>query len=681
MPIDNRELKQILNKPELGKELTLLSDANQTKVPKIYKIAIDLISLSHTDPEHAFSKDESALLELFINTVIGDKDYISVMEESAELLSLQQVDGIPFNPFPSIIALMNIGKDKQTINEALLKIKKINDNIADISFSNDEIYALAQLFQPINLIQPMVTIKPIDAIENDIFNNQDHAFNTILETAYQKVQDALDNVSQEVAKNYFNKDHYSQEEIDTIHQYAKIVQNQAEQTGARGILTILDASLKNKAIEQRFLNIAKSLGMSEEECQFLLLLNKDPRDEEDVAKLKQFCERNVGNMELNAKLNDLVRALKRLPESDSVKPLANALLPHIIELRRFTYKSRFINVTAGIENKLDTLLGEDNILKDEVAESDRLTLREAAILNEIADTNQTLNKWFNANDEKPKFASFCEKADQFRNQIENVRVDRHKIKSRHTLFAFHNLKHEKEVFEQESRFERLFARGMRLITPYGHTATVRLEDQKLTMAHLTRDFDANDEMTYGDFLYNDLYRFDVSKLVKDSDVHNMKKLFGDNWQRELNKLYSETERRVHDDVTTQGLTAAVGNRAYLKIGAKKIFLPKINHYGKSQELDDKVKTAWAKRDKDGDIPMLCSQYTAYTTMLAIKGLNHAIGELADAQGLKRAPAVKQPISSKENMKTMHPGQFFKMLNKQGCLIKISDRKVKKYIDK
>ncbi len=679
MPINKSEIKEILKNPDIGKKLVAISESNHIKLPKLYKIAIELMTLAHTDPDYVCSKNEMALLELFTNTVIGDKDNIAIMELCAAQVANQQVDHTTFNPFAGIVALMNVGNEKQTVDSALEKIHQINDNVPDITFSNHEIFCLAQLFQPIELFEPKVKIKPIDVFELGIYKQAIHTLNQVLETANNQVQLAIDQVASEAAKNFYTKEHYSQDEIETIHQYAKIIQNQPDQSGARGIIIILDSALKNKAIEQRFLNTVKAHGMSLEDGNFLLLLNKDPKEEEDIKTLKKYCEQNTGNMELNTKLGNLVSALKSLESSDNMKSLAIALLPHITALRRFTYKSRHIN--DNLKQKVDKLLDENNNLKDEVPESDRLTLREAAMLNEVADTNEILKKWFNTTDEKPHFASLCEKAEQFRNQIENVRVDRHKIKSRHTLFAFHNLKQEKQVMEEESRFERLFSRGMRLITPYGHTATVRLEDDKLTMAHLTREFDGDDEMTYGDFLYNDLYRFDVSKLVKESDIHNMKKLFGDNWQRELNKLYSETERKVHDAIVTDKLTAGVGNKAYLKIGAKKIFLPKVNHFGKSQSIDDKVKAAWSKRDKNDDIPMLCSQYTAYTTMIAIEGLNHALRELAAEQGLRRTPAVKSPISGKENMKTMHPGQFFKVLNKQGCLIKISDKQVKKYIDK
>ncbi len=421
--------------------------------------------------------------------------------------------------------------------------------------------------------------------------------------------------------------------------------------------------------------------------QIINMLAKTPLSlgPQELIKLKDYLEKNVGNMALNHSLGKLENQLLKLRDADVQLPdNFEQIVDTVHKLRRFTFKSQYSVDKAyvpynDINNKMPHILNTNGTLNQEVNEENKLTLPETGHLSDAQDVFEIIQPWFcdAQPSQRPDFYSYCENAQKFWAQIDQAQIEQISRKSPNkVLFSF-----EKAIKQSgDSRLQKLLDKIQLKVSPHAHTAAIQVNDDQMVRRELYTEGVTIGNTQSRDLLYDDLYVFDVSKLVSEENQKKMHDLLGSKWPDELNKMYSKHERAVHDEFRTSKISASRTLRSKLKIAIKSILPETFSHFKlRKWDLASKRKEGFAKPDKENVPRMLCSQYTAYTTMTALERVNEELQVLAQGKNMIIGNIVESPISGHENMKMMHPSRFLEVLLDRKCVEKLKDQPIRKYV--
>lgn len=423
-----------------------------------------------------------------------------------------------------------------------------------------------------------------------------------------------------------------------------------------------------------------------------LILEHDTAGEK-LGTLKHYLETLDKPMAVNRKLAKVDTVLANaLEQNDDVN--LQKLQHAVNQLHRVTYKMR--HASEQSYQSMQKLMTSSQNLKKKIPDEVKLSLKDASIANDMASIADTLNEWFEgAPDQAPTLLAYANLSKTFVEKLSSQSLDR--LPQGRTFFGFDNQRKLQSIRgEEESRLERIWQAACKKVThAYEHTASMQLEssaenpEQKtLQQSHLTyRGVKNQDEADFESLLYTDLYLLDVTKLIPESEHHKLEAIYGEHWKQLLNALYGLCERKVHDDMIATRLEfrPLKDVKSYVKAGAESTFLHgPLSQLGTS--FHSQLDKAMNRVDDKGKTRMLCSQYTAYTTALALERLNQQVLEMTQTHNKTSAQQVKfkdgpikPPFPKHQKMAMMHPGKLFKLLDKKGCLEKIEHRRVNRFV--
>lgn len=463
---------------------------------------------------------------------------------------------------------------------------------------------------------------------------------------------------------------------------------------------------KNKNFRDTWEHICRSYLLTDKDIKMGWQLIEGPKNRQQQRELIAYLDSIRGDMDKNEAFQEVINETKTFitEQANGDSKIQKHFMTVMPALHAYTYRTR--HYSAEFDAKLSSLFDDNGQLLESPDKHSRLSMSEAGIMYDLAYLYRSIDKTlFEGFDPLPDFYACAKRAHQVCKKIE---LSQHAQIDQGTLMLFKNTKQAHQLQGPRTGIRRLKDSAFTSITKYGHTATVHVDlDSKksgrfeMTQSHLEGVQLKDDEITAKHLLYNDICKFDVSALVvKEADKKAFVSELGKEWQKELNHWYSVIERHMHDELQlgndSAKLSAAINlnKKTYNHIAAKKLLLPKVGHKTlHARTVEQRREEALAKRvtttDNIEKTPMLCSQYTALTTMLAIDKLNTLIneGEHGHEYGLNMPQIsgcnnpIKQPISKRQNMKTMSPGKFFKTLAKQGCITPLDQKPLQKYVKK
>ncbi len=470
----------------------------------------------------------------------------------------------------------------------------------------------------------------------------------------------------------------------------------------------MDLILKSPEIGEK----ESKYGLSKKELVSLRLLQyvskeSDPTGEKAKALpdsykefLAKFVEESLGNMKLNKKLSNILSpkpksvskwskfknffgklfgskslTKKQMPKgtlsNDYYDQMADNeqydLSSTLSKLSSFTYKTRRAKQYDKIADKFlkNEALGE-------VQEQDKLRLKEFGILSDISKAYEFVPEAIYGNSDK--LNSMVTKAKKIQPTLTKIRKNFSKnIAKKHSIIASVNMKKHAAIRGKGMTF---MAKLRRFVTKADHTSMLyrKGESEALTESHLNLGLEQN-EYSFGTYMYSDLYRINLAKLISKANKEILKEKLGDKWLEKVNNKFSVIERKIHDNAVARYTRITVPTAiGFQKRGIKSLFYAIRNKMFSKTNFKDihkkMMNDEYTYTDENPkNVTMLCSGFTAHATIASFIELNKVLKEdfkkdynidLADEM-------VKVPISRRANLDVMTPEVLINQLKSFKCL--------------
>ena len=248
--------------------------------------------------------------------------------------------------------------------------------------------------------------------------------------------------------------------------------------------------------------------------------------------------------------------------------------------------------------------------------------------------------------------------------------------------VFDNTKNKSSVLGKSlSFFENLIRK---VITSHGHASKLYSRpDGTEALSHINPG-PVDDEFKMRDYLYADTYQIQIDKLISKEQQTLLEKAFGENWKQEVNTMFKQVERDIHDGTIQNfsGLSASAETEQY-KSGLASLLPFGLGHKQfKENDFKDIHKKVMEGHYKKNRTEMLCSEFVAHTTIAGLVELNKRLDTKLKEKDLPvpiGKDIVKIPIGKHENLHKMHPDRLLKVLKKANCIQKAAPNKgVAKY---
>lgn len=383
--------------------------------------------------------------------------------------------------------------------------------------------------------------------------------------------------------------------------------------------------------------------------------NSEPFSNEEKAVFERFMEASIGDMALNAKLKEAQKS-----STSTLPTLA------LMAMTDFTWRTRGIGAFDAAYAKLQQAanpsstgvtmsLGEFS----HCYQLSRLTL---------AGSNNLKNSGLLAADSK---------LSQLMSKIEDCRTLVQGVESKfNTNFEFKPGSFVADVIEKKSEMYRTpldhWGSAMKWIgVSSGHLSVGFMSEKKGGMAKLSHIDPTYQQEAFDlkHFLYSDVYHLNFKALIADDQQAALKKIYGDQWEDKVAKMYGKIEREIHDDQRRRfiHISASSSTQQVRSILPMRTTLTQYDFKQIHQEV--MRQKAWEAEEKPADMKMLCSEFVAYTTIGAMQELDKQIREDAEQAEvtLNEGPVVKIPISPYEDLSKLYPERFLQVLNQAGVL--------------
>lgn len=302
-------------------------------------------------------------------------------------------------------------------------------------------------------------------------------------------------------------------------------------------------------------------------------------------------------------------------------------------------------------------------------ENEKLSLAELGIMKKLKKLKYCMDRF----EEKKVNINLDEKYKKLKNQCQKIESIERQINSLHNPALYtsgdvlvtdiaktisYKLNH---IQSRGYNRENLFNISKKLVTKYGHAAQLTKVGHTIKQSHMW-DSRKLDPFTIEDVLEADIFSINISKLVDKSLEASMEKALGETWREKLQILYANKIDVVANDEILNEIKIIGGLRSLDSLLPHWVGRKKNENYGLFSESNNAKKELVKNK-------MICSDFVAREIVEAIKLVNQELSNV------NLTNPIKSPFSNKVNLNRVHPQELIVLLEKEGCLEKITPTKL------
>lgn len=343
-------------------------------------------------------------------------------------------------------------------------------------------------------------------------------------------------------------------------------------------------------------------------------------------------------------------------------------------LARYIYKTRRASL-------LDSSIENFRSLQNDG--SPGLKSSDLGIIYERYEAENILKDLFLTN-KLPNDSELLRNADEAKRIITNIFSENEKVfkNLNRVILFFEHGKHRYDFLGHQRPCQKI----VNSLVTFRHTSILSSSDEQLMLAHLPK-FYSYDPLTVAKISYSEIYEFDISKLIDQSDQRAVEGLYGKKWRNTINKEFKDI---VDSFLCDEKRFSNFRSHSVLKelFGFLASWIPFFNlritenDFGKiHQRMTSTFHTNnMASKDK-----LLCSEFTAMAIIAAIKELNSKIQSTRSESYsesdvlLSQSEIIKMPFGRHENLSRMLPDRLLEILQKSKCITKIEPKFVEAFI--
>ncbi len=394
--------------------------------------------------------------------------------------------------------------------------------------------------------------------------------------------------------------------------------------------------------------------------------------------LNDFLNDAIGNMELNKKLRIISKDKKLIEEI--VDKERFDINQSIGSLLKFSYKTRKINQYNEVSSRFIHSINMSAKQKwnGEWPKQHKITLAEYGMLSDIHSLSNPLPKavykedpilnslFENANKIKPVLDSMQQ---SFQSQLQSIKG--------HGLIALRDDKKRTAIKGEEMSW---YSKLKYIVSNKFHASILYRQNPKgaLTESHLVNRENSTgigqSSFDFKAYMYSDLYRIDLTKLINKENKGKLFRLYGENWQNEISSKYLAIQRKIHDDAITSSKFGRIELANIIKRGFFSIFKHKKFTKTDFKAVHQKmISDFYSTKTKDsGKAEMICSEFVARCVISGLVQLNIELQKeyKKETKLEQKTDLVRIPIGKHENLKYITPERLATILRDQNCLEKI-----------
>ena len=416
-----------------------------------------------------------------------------------------------------------------------------------------------------------------------------------------------------------------------------------------------------------------------EKLEILRALSRET-SEVDIATIQNLLAESLGDMDINKKIGSLS---DQSPNNTGISPETIGFI------QTFTFRTRHL---SKITNDFDEIFAHFQQAKAGklLKAHEKITLEQYGILYDLAHLNTYVKFMEGANlifgnETLEQLLCTTNKARRLIAHLDDTFAQSFKMPIGSVVF---NKTSARALIHQThlNFFDKLTA----FVTKFDHVSKGILSSEGINkISHIIPAY-KEEELTLREYLYSDIYKIKLEKMICPSSQKILKENLGDNWLKQLEDAYAIIEGKLHDKATTQyqHFTANRNNRQNIEIattwlqgGHKNLFF---RDHSNEDFRNHFFNYFFSDSSNKPETPILCSQFVGISLIAAVQELNAQINEALTKKGVTELPKniVKSPISKREKLHLLTPERLLDTIKKRGVLEKVPvPAEVSKFIAK
>lgn len=415
-----------------------------------------------------------------------------------------------------------------------------------------------------------------------------------------------------------------------------------------------------------------------EKLELLRALSRETSDV-DITAIRNLLAESLGDMDINKKIGSLS---DQSQENTGISPETIGFI------QTFTFRTRHF---SKISNDFDEIFVHFQQAKAGklLKAHEKITLEQYGILYDLAHLNTYLKLMESANlifgnETLEQLLCTTNKAQAIIEHLDNTFAQSFKMPIGSVIF--NKISDRALIYQTHlSFFDKLTA----FVTKFGHASKGILSEGKNKISHINPTY-TEEELTLREYLYSDIYKIKLEKMICPSSQKILKEKLGDDWLKQLEDAYAMIERKLHDKATAQYLhfKANTNNRTAIEIatpwlqgGHKNLFF---RDHANEDFRNHFFNYFFSDSSNKPETQILCSQFVGISLIAAVQELNAQINDTLTKKGVTELPKniVKSPISKREKLHLLTPERLLDAMKTRGVVEKVPmPAEVSKFIAK
>jgi hypothetical protein len=392
-----------------------------------------------------------------------------------------------------------------------------------------------------------------------------------------------------------------------------------------------------------------------------------PHDEKE--KVQSLLVGMIGNQSLNRRIGTLSSMSCR---DTGISTIATQPLKDI------SYRTRNLDqISDDLHEIWDNFQGVLSGSKT-LEQNEKITLKQYGILYDLAILNATLETC-----DKLGLIQGNERLEQLYRQTQPAAtIVSHLDNTFNQAFTmptgavvFDDTYKKSEIYGKELNFfEKLIAIA---VTRYGHASKGIAKpsskgEEVNTISHINPEY-KKEQFNLRNYLYSDVYAINIANLIEPDKQARLKEHLGEDWLQQVEQLFSNIEREIHDMGRNDHVLADGGKTRLIQIGTvalqggHKNWLVR-DHINDDVRDDILGKGRWDQESRSQS-RILCSEFVGKTIIAAIEELNTQLKQKLAEIEVDNVPSVivRNPISEYEKLHVLTPQRLLSAMEKSGAI--------------
>lgn len=396
---------------------------------------------------------------------------------------------------------------------------------------------------------------------------------------------------------------------------------------------------------------------------FLNILNKCKTNTDGFNSLneseKKIISEYLKNIDKKTNLSKLIKLLEKEDKTvqfafdHSLQSMAHTgikvdrmdlkCLQKLISLHSFSKRKKLASFASKAENLLENYEKGKESKKEE-----KLNIREFALFDIIPDKIEIPPSIFNLAERRLLGDNMkaLSKLSQLKSKMEK-RIQEETFKYLPDGLSFQDM--DRHVFVRHGGKSNFLIEAQRLTTQsnYRHVGVIYRDQKDVHQSHILGQYE-RDPIFFEDLVTNHFFALDWDKLISHENQEKLKKIYGEDWQKEIQKAYQKISQEFHGKGNFENLN---NDLVYRILSVVK---PSDAHSKKKLDISSFE-----------DRMMFCSQFAAMSLVYTLTHLNRDIDYKLKAYNLKDKNddnfVIQLPFEERTKFSSMHPGKLMEKL--------------------